>query len=366
MNLTKFIHGDCRHILAEPPAEKVHMVFVDPPYNIRTNRPLLRPNATLVDPISHSTATFETDAAYDAFTHDWLTGVRTYMRSDATIWVMGSYHSIFRIGNLMQDMGFWILNSIAWHKPNAMPNFNGTRLRNDVEFIIWAKHTQDSRYTFHYHDMKARNGGKQMGSMWSMPTCVGSERLRDAEGNKLHPTQKPLALVERMVLLSTNPGDLILDPFAGTGTLAVVAKATGRRSLNIEYEQRYVQAAKARAAATEAGIVEPMELPDQRRVAFEQLVDLELLQIGQVLYLRNTRHTAIVQPGGKVISHGFVGSIHQVASHLRGLPACNGWNAWDYRDPTSGERQVLNNLRERARGMLDNSDDQHTHENSTP
>lgn len=365
MTTFEFILGNSSHILQSAPVEKAHMVFVDPPYNIQTTGPLLRPDASLVEPIDSQTSTFASLAAYDVFTQEWLRGVRNHMREDGTIWVMGTYHNIFRIGKLMQDMGFWVLATVAWHKPNAMPNFSGRRLKSDVEFIIWARYAEHSSYTFHYHDTKARNGGKQLGSVWEIAICTGAERLRGADGEKLHPTQKPEALLQRIIRMSTNPGDLILDPFAGTGTTAAVARQLGRRSRNIEQQRRYLEAAQQRVATLPDGFEEPARPIEQLKVAFGTLLELELVQVGQVLYLRNSRHTAIVQPGGKLMSHGHVGSIHQVACRLKNLPACNGWNHWDYRDPHSGERQRIDALRQQARAMLQ-APDEHPLGTSTP
>ena len=354
------IQGNTFDVLQNWRDEAPQMVFVDPPYEIKTDGPLMRPDASVVDSMDRDKNRIVGFDDYDQFTLSWLDLTLQVADKDATFWVMGTYHNIFRIGAHMQRLGFWILNTVTWVKPNAMPNFNGKRLKNDIELIIWAKPSRRSRYTFHYQDMKADNGGKQMGSAWRIPTCGGSERLRFPDGTRLHPTQKPEKLLQRIIRMSTNPEDLILDPFAGTGTTAAVAKQLGRRCIGIEYNETYATAANERLQNTPLGLDMPTRSTTNARIAFDVLLQMNLLRVGQVLYLRDSRHTATIQADGTLISHGFIGSIHGVAAKLKGLPACNGWKHWEYLDTTIGERQRIDVLRTEARQRLKKEDDNAT------
>lgn len=344
--------GDCRAVLPTLPDECVDLVFADPPYNLQLRGDLWRPNLTQVDGVDDDWDQFDSFASYDQFTREWLLAVQRVMKPTATLWVSGTYHNIFRVGQMMQDLGFWILNTITWFKRNAMPNFKGTRLKNDTEFVIWAKRDNSSTYTFNYQLMKRFNDGKQLGSVWDIPVCGGVERLRDADGRKLHSTQKPEALLERIILASSNPKDLVLDPFVGTGTTAAVAKRLRRHWLGIERNPYYLRAAQARVLAIEPlpadhQLVKPR--PRRRRVPFLLLLQHGYLSPGQQLYLSKSTHSAIIEPDGKISANGVVGSIHQVASHLKGVQSCNGWDHWFYIDAETGERTVLDALRERVR-----------------
>lgn len=313
---------------------------------------------TLVDAVDNEWDQFEGFQAYDSFTRDWLLAVRRVMKPTATIWISGTYHNIFRVGTLLQDLGFWILNTVAWFKPNAMPNFRGTRLKNDVEFVIWAKYSEKSRYIFNHHEMKEFNDGKQLGSVWEINVCGGSERLKDETGKKLHPTQKPEELLRRIILASSNTGDVVLDPFVGSGTTAAMAKYLRRSWLGIDNERTYIDAAVKRV-----GLVKP--LPEShpslvtssqnkpQRIPFEKLLVAGFLQPGQVLFLRKTGHSGIILPDGRLRANGFTGSIHKVGAKLKNVPSCNGWTQWLYEDETTGERQAIDVLRQRFRETLD-------------
>ena len=352
--LDRIWQGDCLAILPAFEPGSVDLVFADPPYNLQLERELWRPNLTKVDAVDDAWDQFDGLHAYDAFTRGWLEAVRGVMKDTATIWISGTYHNIFRVGAIMQDIGFWILNTITWSKPNAMPNFRGTRLKNDVEFVIWAKPAKQGRYTFHHHPMKRYNAGKQLGCVWKIPLCNGPERLRDVDGSRLHPTQKPEELLRRIILASTRPGDVVLDPFLGSGTTAAVARLLRRHWIGIEREARYVEAARQRIEA-----VQPLDPGDPLLVAFDQprpvrvpfrlLIEQGYLQPGQPLYLDNPPYTAIILANGQVQVDHLTGSIHQVGAHLKNTPSCNGWTHWFYHDSETGERHVLDRLREQVR-----------------
>jgi modification methylase len=336
------------------PKASVDLVFADPPYNLQLQGDLWRPNNTRVDAVNDAWDRFDNFAAYDAFTWAWLSAVRDVMKDTATIWVSGTYHNIFRVGTIMQDLGFWLLNTVSMFKKNAMPNFRGTRLKNDVEFVIWAKYAEKSTYTFNHHEMKQFNDGKQLGSVWTIPVCGGDERLKDAQGKKLHSTQKPEALLKRIILASSIPGDLVLDPFSGSGTSAAVAKRLHRCWIGIERETVYVEASRKRIEA-----VTPLENDDAllssqekpTRIPFRDVIHAGYLNVGQELYLDKPHHTAVILANGHVQANGFTGSIHRVGAQLKQAPSCNGWVHWQYDDMETGERLPIDRLRERVRAM---------------
>lgn len=347
--------GDALALLPTLPPASVDLVFADPPYNLQLDGDLWRPNLTRVEAVAEDWDQFADFAAYDEFTRAWLSAVRRVMKETATLWVSGTYHNIFRVGAILQDLDFWVLNTVVWAKPNATPNFRGTRLKNDVEVLIWAQHTRGARYTFNYQVMKRFNAGRQLGSVWTIPICNGPERLRDAEGRRLHPTQKPEALLERIILASSRAGDLVLDPFVGTGTTAAVAKRLRRRWLGIERDESYVGAARRRVAA-----VQPLPPDDplllfpssSGRVPFQELLRRGYLRPGQHLYLQGSDLQAVVLPDGRVQVSDLVGTIHTVAARLKGVPSCNGWTLWSYEDEQSGELCLLDVLRRRVRQTL--------------
>lgn len=347
--------GDCLEILRALPDKSVELVFADPPYNLQLQNTLLRPNNSKVDAVDDHWDQFSDFAAYDAFTRAWLGECRRVLKDSGALWVIGSYHNIFRVGAIMQDLGYWILNDVIWEKINPMPNFKGVRFTNAHETLIWAKKSQaQKRYTFNYHAMKALNDGKQMRSDWEIPLCTGAERLA-VNGEKLHPTQKPEALLYRVILASTNPGDLILDPFFGTGTTGAVAKRLGRRYIGIERESSYVQAAQARIdAVVPATTDDPAVLgvaPNKRlarRTPFPTLLENGLLLPGAALYFDRdpARAVTVLADGALQLPDGTRGSIHALGRQLSGEVAVNGWLRWWYVDE-AGEMKLIDGLRAR-------------------
>lgn len=354
--LDRIIQGDTRSILQSLPAQTVDLIFADPPYNLQLQNSLWRPDLTPVQAVNDAWDQFDDFAAYDAFTREWLSSAQHVMRDTATIWVSGTYHNIFRVGAIMQDLGFWLLNTVCWFKNNAMPNFNGTRLKNDVEFIIWAKKHETSRYTFHHHLMKQFNDmhkGKQLGSVWRIPATTGKERLRTAEGQRLHSTQKPEALLKRIILASSSPGDVVLDPFLGTGTTAVVAKQLRRHWLGIERESLYIAAAQARIDAVTPlrethAIIKAGKVQRLPAVPFMRLLEAGYLSPGMSLYMDEPRHEAVLLPNGRLQVDDTIGTIHQLGKVLKGTPSCNGWKHWLYRNE-AGELVPIDLLRQRYR-----------------
>jgi DNA modification methylase len=350
------IHGDSLDILKNFPDASVDLVFADPPYNLQLKQELYRPNLTLVDAVDDEWDKFDDFAAYDSFSYDWLREVRRVMKPTATIWVSGTYHNVFRVGSVMQNLGFWILNTITLFKINAMPNFRGTRLKNDVEFIIWAKYDENSRYTFHHHLMKRFNDynpGKQLGSVWQINTAAGGERLRDADGNKLHPTQKPEELLKRIILASSKPSDIVLDPFGGTGTTAAIAKRLRRQYISIEQDERYHAAASERVAHTHSysekhELIQATASERPPLVAFKKLLTHNYLKVGQTLYLDDSSHEAVITHNAQLRIGEQVGSIHKLACVLLDIPSVNGWKVWYYADAT-GTRYPLDHLRQQYR-----------------
>jgi modification methylase len=346
--LDQVLVGDSIAMLRRLPPASVHAIFADPPYNLQLKGELRRPDESVVDGVDDAWDRFPDLAAYDAFTRAWLTECRRVLRKDGTIWVMGAYHNVFRLGVALQDLGFWILNDVIWRKANPMPNFRGRRFTNAHETLIWAAHGQESKYRFNYAAMKALNDDLQMRSDWFIPLCTGAERLRDENGDKLHPTQKPEALLHRVILSCTQPGEVVLDPFLGSGTTAAVAKRLGRRFIGIEREERYASGARARLAA-----VEPMPesaalaLPSRReqpRIPFGVLVERGLVPAGSVLTDSRRRWRAEVGADGTLRCGKAAGSIHQVGAAVQEVPSCNGWLFWHVENKVGGLR-VLDELR---------------------
>ena len=349
------LRGDSVQILRAMAPESVDLVFADPPYNLQLANKLTRPDQSLVAGVDDDWDKFTDFAEYDAFTRDWLEAARRVMKPQATIFVIGSYHNIFRVGATMQDLGFWILNDIVWRKTNPMPNFRGRRFTNAHETMIWAaRGPQAKSYTFNYEALKAANEDCQMRSDWLFPICTGGERLKDAQGRKTHPTQKPEALLARVMLAASNAGDLVLDPFFGSGTTGAVAKRLRRDYLGIERDHAYADAAQARIDAVEP--LDPATLttaPTKRsepRIAFASLVEAGLIAPGAKLADAKRRHSALVRADGALAIGGIVGSIHKTGALVQGLPACNGWTFWHYED--AGRLVPIDDLRERAREQL--------------
>jgi modification methylase len=329
----RVIVGDCLAELAKLPAASVDLVFADPPYNLQLASDLKRPDDSHVDAVNDDWDKFASFQAYDDFTRAWLLACRRVLKPAGTIWVIGSYHNIFRVGALMQDLGFWILNDVIWRKTNPMPNFRGRRFTNAHETLIWASRDADAKgYTFNYEVLKAGNEDVQVRSDWTIPLCTGEERLKGGDGKKLHPTQKPEALLARVILSSSRPDDLVLDPFSGTGTTGAIAKHLGRRFVGIERDRKYARAAEQRIAATK-----PLEAPsiapfvtarEAPRVPFSALIERGLITPGAWLTDSKKRHKALVRADGALALGEKVGSIHRIGALAQGLEACNGWTFW--------------------------------------
>ena len=330
--LDQVLLGDCIPTMGMLPPASIHCIFADPPYNLQLRGELRRPDDSLVDGVDEDWDRFQDFATYDAFTREWLGECRRLLRKDGTIWVIGAYHNIFRIGAILQDLGFWILNDVIWRKSNPMPNFRGRRFTNAHETLIWAARGQDSRYRFNYQAMKALNDDLQMRSDWTLPLCTGPERLRNQHGLKLHPTQKPEALLHRILLASTSPGDIVLDPFLGTGTTAAMAKRLHRHFIGIERHPAYAEAAIGRVQRERAASLEGMSTtPTKRdaiRVPFGNLVERGLVPPGTELTDRRRTVAATVCADGSLVSGVHRGSIHQVGALVQNAPSCNGWTFW--------------------------------------
>ena len=330
--LDQVLLGECVPLMRMLPPASVHCVFADPPYNLQLRGELRRPDDSLVDGVDDDWDRFADFAAYDAFTREWLGECRRVLRKDGTLWVIGAYHNIFRIGAILQDLGFWVLNDVIWRKSNPMPNFRGRRFTNAHETLIWAARQRDSRHRFNYQAMKALNDDLQMRSDWFIPLCTGPERLRNLHGLKLHPTQKPEALLHRALLAATAPGDIVLDPVFGTGTTGVVAKRLHRHFIGIERHPAYVEAAWGRirhtSPASEEGIATTPSRREMPRVPFGSLVERGLVPPGTRLYDRQRQVSAVVVADGTISAGAARGSIHQVGAAVQNAPSCNGWIFW--------------------------------------
>jgi modification methylase len=354
--LDEVLIGDCVAALEKLPPDSVDLVFADPPYNLQLENALVRPDHSLVDAVDDAWDKFASFSHYDDFTRAWLLACRRVMKKNATLWVIGSYHNIFRVGATLQDLGFWILNDIVWRKANPMPNFRGKRFTNAHETLIWAAKSADAKgYTFHYEALKGGNDDVQMRSDWFFPLCTGEERLKDSSGQKVHPTQKPEALVARVMLAASRPGDVILDPFFGSGTTGAVAKRLGRHFLGIERDRAYAAAALTRIAAVEPlGPEAIAEAPAKRaepRVPFLSVVEGGLVRPGEQLVDERRRHKAIVRADGTLALGPAIGSIHKIGALAQGLPACNGWTFWHAE--RDGALIVIDGFRSTIRAAID-------------
>nr|WP_157123662.1 site-specific DNA-methyltransferase [Allosphingosinicella indica] len=329
--LGTIIQDDCVAAMARLPEASIDMIFADPPYNLQLGGDLFRPEGGRVDAVDDDWDKFDTFASYDSFTRAWLKEARRILKPNGTLWVIGSYHNIFRVGAALQDEGYWILNDIVWRKSNPMPNFRGTRFTNAHETMIWASRSEDSRYTFNYRAMKAMNDELQMRSDWLLPICSGSERAK-VDGSKAHPTQKPESLLYRVLLACTNPGDVVLDPFFGTGTTGAVARRLGREWIGIERETRYVKVARGRIDATlpldESAMKTMASKRAQPRVPFGALIETGMIEPGAVLTDAKRRYRARVRADASVEMGEKQGSIHQVGAAAQSAPSCNGWTFW--------------------------------------
>ena len=329
--MNRIIHGDCIEVLRLLPNESVDLIFADPPYNLQLKKELKRPDNSKVRAVNEDWDKFSSFKNYDSFTENWLVECKRILKPNGSIWVMGSYHNIFRLGTKLQDLKFWILNDIIWNKTNPMPNFKGTRFTNAHETLIWASKSQNSKYTFNYSAMKSLNGDLQMRSDWNLPICTGNERLK-VNGIKLHSTQKPETLLSRIILSSTKIGDIVLDPFLGSGTTAVVAKKYKRNWIGIEKEKNYLVEAKKRIDKITGIKMEDLQIlkskKDEPRVPFGYLIEKGFLRPGETLFDGRKRWFAKVRIDGSLISNNSKGSIHSVGAEVQGLSACNGWTFW--------------------------------------
>jgi modification methylase len=328
----RIIEGDCIAAMAKLPKGCADLVFADPPYNMQLGGELTRPDQSIVDGVDDEWDKFADFAAYDEFTRAWLTQARRCLKDDGAIWVIGAYHNIFRVGAIMQDLGFWILNDIVWRKTNPMPNFKGTRFTNAHETLIWAARSKEAKYTFHYDALKMLNDDLQMRSDWTLPICTGAERLKGADGRKLHSTQKPEALLHRVVLATTRPGETVLDPFFGTGTTGAAAKRLGRHFIGIERDPAYAEAARARIKKVTPAAAEDLMVTrskkEEPRVPFGQIVEAGYVRPGDMLVSPDGRARARVRADGSLAVGDVTGSIHRIGAHVANAPACNGWTFW--------------------------------------
>ncbi|WP_374624574.1 site-specific DNA-methyltransferase [Devosia sp.] len=347
--------GDCIAHMNGLPAGSVDLVFADPPYNLQLEQGLTRPDQSRVDGVDDAWDKFDSFAHYDAFTRAWLKAARRVLKPDGAIWVIGSYHNIFRVGAALQDLDFWLLNDIVWRKANPMPNFRGTRFTNAHETLIWASRHRDSRPTFNYEQLKQANDDVQMRSDWLFPICTGAERLKDEADDKLHPTQKPEALLHRVLSATTRPGDVVLDPFFGTGTTGAVARKLGRHFIGIEREEAYVAGALKRLAAIRPYAAAAIEtaVPKRQapRVAFGALVEMGLITPGTELYDDRQRWSALVRADGSLVSGDHMGSIHRVGALVQGAEACNGWTFWHARE--GGRLAPIDTFRAQVRAQME-------------
>ncbi|HEX8444102.1 MAG TPA: site-specific DNA-methyltransferase [Allosphingosinicella sp.] len=349
----RILESDCIAAMAALPDASVDMVFADPPYNLQLGGDLFRPEGGRVDAVDDDWDKFDTFEAYDRFTRAWLKEARRVLKPNGTLWVIGSYHNIFRCGAALQDLGYWILNDIVWRKSNPMPNFRGTRFTNAHETLIWASRSEDSRYTFNYRAMKALNDELQMRSDWVIPICSGGERVK-TDGVKAHPTQKPEALLYRVLLACTNPGDVVLDPFFGTGTTGAVARRLGRQWIGIEREKKYVKVARERIAATlpldESAMRTMASKKTAPKVAFGVLVETGMIEPGAMLTDTKRRWQARVGADASIEHAGKLGSIHQIGAAAQGAPSCNGWTFWHVEQ--GGGLVALDDLRQKYLAAL--------------
>jgi len=348
------LKGDCIEQLSALPDACIDVVFADPPYNLQLSGELTRPNNSRVDGVDDDWDKFDDLAAYDEFSRAWLAEIHRVLTPNGSLWVIGSYHNIFRVGAALQDLGFWILNDVVWRKTNPMPNFRGRRFTNAHETMIWAAKSQKSKYTFNYDAMKGLNDDLQMRSDWLLPICNGTERIKGEDGRKAHPTQKPEALLHRVVLASTRVGDVILDPFFGSGTTGAVAKQLGRDFIGIERDPDYIAVAEKRIAQTrrieETELLETPSKREQPRIPFGWLVERGMLRPGEKLYAPKRRHAAKIRADGTIVSAENRGSIHKIGAEVQGAAACNGWTFWHV--DVEGKLVPIDVLRQKLRAEL--------------
>lgn len=354
--LDQILQGDCVERMRALPDGCIDLVFADPPYNLQLGGDLRRPDQSAVDGVDEAWDRFDSFAAYDAFSRAWLAEARRILKPNGAIWVIGSYHNIFRVGAVMQDAGFWLLNDVVWRKSNPMPNFRGTRFTNAHETLIWASRSKEAKYTFNYTALKTSNDDLQMRSDWEFPICTGAERLKRDNGSKTHPTQKPEALLHRILIATTRPGEVVLDPFFGTGTTGAIAKRLGRHFIGLERDEGYIAAANARIAAVEPAALEDLQTTPSRRakprIPFGVVVESGLLRPGAVLWCPRRKYAARVRADGSLAvtdarGRAVQGSIHKIGAHLQSAEACNGWTYWHFK--SNDGYKPIDCLREKLR-----------------
>ncbi|MFZ1662461.1 MAG: site-specific DNA-methyltransferase [Paracoccaceae bacterium] len=361
--LNQILAGDCIEMMRSLPEASIDLIFADPPYNLQLRGDLHRPDNSKVDAVDDAWDQFASFETYDKFTREWLAAARRLLKPNGALWVIGSYHNVFRMGAELQNQGFWILNDVVWRKSNPMPNFRGKRFTNAHETLIWASKSEAGKYTFNYEALKALNDGVQMRSDWVIPLCTGGERLKDGAGEKAHPTQKPEALLHRVLIGTTNPGDVVLDPFFGTGTTGAVAKMLGRDFIGIEREAAYREVADARLARIRKFDKEALETTGSKRseprVPFGQVVERGMLRPGEELFSIGNRFKVKVRADGTLIGNDVKGSIHQVGAHLEGAPSCNGWTYWHFK--RDGKMVPIDILRQQIRAEMEADQSGRTH-----
>jgi len=347
----QILRGDCIEILKSLPENSVDLIFADPPYNLQLRNDLYRPNMTKVDAVNDGWDKFDGFADYDTFTREWLSASRRVLKETGTIWVIGTYHNIYRVGALMQDMGFWFLNDIVFIKNNPMPNFRGVRFTNAHETLIWAQKKKGAKYTFNHQSMKALNDDLQMRSDWNLNLATGKQRIK-LNGSKAHSTQKPEALLYRIIMATSNPGDVVLDPFFGTGTTGAVAKKLGRNWIGIERDRKYIKVAQKRIDAMQRADKDALNIEKRKpaRIPFGALIENGLLRPGQVLYFTKNGTRAKILANGHIRCGNITGSIHGVAKQLMNDAPANGWDVWFYKDE-SGKKIVIDELRDKIRSQ---------------
>jgi modification methylase len=354
LKLNTVIEGDCIARMNALPEGCADLIFADPPYNLQLRGDLHRPDQSKVDAVDDHWDQFGSFADYDLFTREWLAAARRVLKDTGSIWVIGSYHNIFRVGATLQDLGFWILNDVIWRKTNPMPNFRGKRFTNAHETMIWATKHPKQQYTFNYEAMKALNDELQMRSDWTLPICSGGERLKNKDGQKAHSTQKPESLLHRVIVSSTKPGDVILDPFFGSGTTGAVAKRLGRNFIGIEREKAYAEVARARIAQIVPADDDSIEVTRSKRaeprIPFGWVVERGLLPPGTVLHGTRKHQQAKVRADGTLVTGDAKGSIHQMGAHVQGLDACNGWTFWQFK--LNGALVPIDVLRQQLRAEM--------------
>ena len=347
----KILLGDSLRIMKTIPSKSVDLIFADPPYNLQLKDTLYRPDQTTVEAVTQDWDRFKTYKEYDNFTEQWLKESKRILKKGGALWVIGSYHNILRVGTSIQNHGFWILNDIIWHKTNPMPNFRGTRFTNAHETLLWCTTSREAKYTFNYQNLKELNDGKQMRSDWYIPICSGKERLRENNNQRSHPTQKPEALMYRIILSSTNKGDIILDPFLGSGTTAVVTKKLQRNFIGIEQDKEYVSLAKKRLKQTKVLNDEVVKMKKSRKdlpkVPFGELVEQGIIPPGAVLTDKKEKYKATVTVDGSLTINNISGSIHQVGAKIQGLSSCNGWDFWHIKNKSTSI--LLDEVRDKYR-----------------